>query len=106
MVPASGGRCSASLRFTRRCQEQAITRGRRCRVRPPGEDREQQAPEWVPATLTLEQAVSKLTMIPAVVHGLRDRGVLREAKEHKSKAPGSGSRRPALPALGVVTTRE
>src|SRR5262249_56762729 len=34
--------------------------------------------EWVPATLTLEQAVSKLTMIPAVVHGLRDRGVLRE----------------------------
>jgi N-acyl-D-aspartate/D-glutamate deacylase len=34
--------------------------------------------EWVPATLTLERAVSKLTMIPAVVHGLRDRGVLRE----------------------------
>jgi N-acyl-D-aspartate/D-glutamate deacylase len=34
--------------------------------------------EWVPDTLTLEQAVSKLTMIPAVVHGLRDRGVLRE----------------------------
>ena len=34
--------------------------------------------EWVPGTLTLEQAVSKLTMIPAVVHGLRDRGVLRE----------------------------
>jgi N-acyl-D-aspartate/D-glutamate deacylase len=34
--------------------------------------------EWVPGTLTLEQAVSKLTMIPAVVHGLHDRGVLRE----------------------------
>jgi N-acyl-D-aspartate/D-glutamate deacylase len=34
--------------------------------------------EWVPSTLTLEQAVSKLTMIPAVVHGLHDRGILRE----------------------------
>src|SRR5215469_15476335 len=43
MVPASGGRCSASSPCTRRCQEQAITRGRRCRVRPPGEGREQQA---------------------------------------------------------------
>jgi N-acyl-D-aspartate/D-glutamate deacylase len=35
--------------------------------------------EWVPDTLTLEQAVSKLTMVPAVVHGLADRGVVREA---------------------------
>jgi N-acyl-D-aspartate/D-glutamate deacylase len=34
--------------------------------------------EWVPGTLTLEQAVSKLTMVPAVVHGLHDRGVVRE----------------------------
>jgi N-acyl-D-aspartate/D-glutamate deacylase len=34
--------------------------------------------EWVPGTLTLEQAVSKLTMIPAVVHGLHDRGIVRE----------------------------
>jgi N-acyl-D-aspartate/D-glutamate deacylase len=34
--------------------------------------------EWVPGTLTLEQAVSKLTMVPAVVHGLGDRGVIRE----------------------------
>ena len=34
--------------------------------------------EWVPDTLTLEQAVSKLTMIPAVVHGLQGRGVVRE----------------------------
>ena len=33
--------------------------------------------EWVPDVLTLEQAVSKLTMIPAQVHGLGDRGVLR-----------------------------
>ncbi len=28
--------------------------------------------------LTLEQAVAKLTMIPAVVHGIADRGVVRE----------------------------
>src|SRR5262245_53566009 len=34
--------------------------------------------EWVPGTLTLEQAVAKLTMVPAVVHGITDRGVLRE----------------------------
>ncbi len=34
--------------------------------------------EWVPDPLTLEQAVSKLTMVPAVVHGLHDRGVVRE----------------------------
>ena len=34
--------------------------------------------EWVPGTLSLEQAVSKLTMIPALVHGLHDRGVVRE----------------------------
>jgi N-acyl-D-aspartate/D-glutamate deacylase len=34
--------------------------------------------EWVPDTLTLEQAISKLTLVPAVVHGLHDRGLLRE----------------------------
>jgi N-acyl-D-aspartate/D-glutamate deacylase len=34
--------------------------------------------EWVPGTLTLEQAVAKLTMVPAIVHGLADRGVVRE----------------------------
>jgi N-acyl-D-aspartate/D-glutamate deacylase len=34
--------------------------------------------EWVPGTLSLEQAISKLTMVPAIVHGLHDRGVIRE----------------------------
>jgi N-acyl-D-aspartate/D-glutamate deacylase len=34
--------------------------------------------EWVPGTLTLEQAVAKLTMVPAIVHGIADRGVVRE----------------------------
>ena len=34
--------------------------------------------EWAPDPLTLEQAVSKLTMVPAVVHGLADRGLVRE----------------------------
>jgi N-acyl-D-aspartate/D-glutamate deacylase len=34
--------------------------------------------EWVPGTLTLEQAIAKLTMVPAMVHGLHDRGVVRE----------------------------
>jgi len=34
--------------------------------------------EWTPDPLTLEQAVSKLTMVPAVVHGIADRGVIRE----------------------------
>ncbi|HXJ32410.1 MAG TPA: amidohydrolase family protein [Candidatus Eisenbacteria bacterium] len=34
--------------------------------------------EWVPGTLSLEEAISKLTMVPAVVHGLADRGVVRE----------------------------
>ena len=33
--------------------------------------------EWVPDPLTLEAAVSRLTMMPATVHGLADRGVLR-----------------------------
>jgi len=33
--------------------------------------------EWVPDPLTLEQAVYRLTGMPAGVHGLRDRGVLR-----------------------------
>jgi N-acyl-D-aspartate/D-glutamate deacylase len=33
--------------------------------------------EWTPQVLTFEQAVSKLTMIPAQVHGIPDRGVIR-----------------------------
>lgn len=33
--------------------------------------------EWVPRALTLEQAVWRLTGMPATVHGLRDRGFLR-----------------------------
>ncbi len=33
--------------------------------------------EWVPNTLSLEQAVWRLTGMPATVHGLRDRGFLR-----------------------------
>jgi len=33
--------------------------------------------EWVPDPLTLEAAVSRLTMMPATVHGIADRGVLR-----------------------------
>jgi N-acyl-D-aspartate/D-glutamate deacylase len=34
--------------------------------------------EWVPEVLSLESAISRLTMVPAVVHGLDERGVLRE----------------------------
>jgi len=34
--------------------------------------------EWVPEALALEAAVSRLTMMPAVIHGIHDRGVLRE----------------------------
>jgi N-acyl-D-aspartate/D-glutamate deacylase len=33
--------------------------------------------EWVPNPLTLEQAVRRLTAIPATIHGIHDRGVLR-----------------------------
>ncbi|MDG2308679.1 MAG: amidohydrolase family protein [Candidatus Binatia bacterium] len=33
--------------------------------------------EWVPKTLSLEQAIWRLTGMPATVHGLRDRGFLR-----------------------------
>jgi N-acyl-D-aspartate/D-glutamate deacylase len=34
--------------------------------------------EWVPDTLSLEQAVWRNTLMPATVHGIEDRGVLRE----------------------------
>ncbi len=34
--------------------------------------------EWVPDPLTLEQAIWRNTLIPATVHGIVDRGVLRE----------------------------
>ncbi len=34
--------------------------------------------EWVPRTLSLEQAVSRMTLMPATVHGITDRGLLRE----------------------------
>ena len=34
--------------------------------------------DWVPDPLTLEQAISRLTLMPATVHGLNDRGVIRE----------------------------
>ena len=33
--------------------------------------------EWVPDPLTLEDAVRRLTAIPAAIHGIHDRGVLR-----------------------------
>jgi N-acyl-D-amino-acid deacylase len=33
--------------------------------------------EWVPTVLSFEQAVSRLTMVPAQLHGLGDRGVIR-----------------------------
>ena len=33
--------------------------------------------EWVPDVLTFEQAVARLTTIPAQVHGLTDRGALQ-----------------------------
>ena len=34
--------------------------------------------EWVPDPLTIEQAVWRNTLMPATVHGITDRGVLRE----------------------------
>ncbi|HYC21984.1 MAG TPA: amidohydrolase family protein [Candidatus Bathyarchaeia archaeon] len=34
--------------------------------------------EWVPDTLSLEAAVHRLTLGPAIVHGISDRGILRE----------------------------
>ncbi len=33
--------------------------------------------DWVPEALTLEQAIWRNTLMPASVHGIRDRGVLR-----------------------------
>jgi N-acyl-D-aspartate/D-glutamate deacylase len=33
--------------------------------------------EWVPNVLSFEEAVSRLTSVPAAVHGLADRGVIR-----------------------------
>ncbi len=33
--------------------------------------------EWVPGTLSMEQAIWRLSGMPATVHGLRDRGFLR-----------------------------
>jgi N-acyl-D-aspartate/D-glutamate deacylase len=34
--------------------------------------------EWVPGTLSLEQAIWRNTLVPATVHGIEDRGILRE----------------------------
>jgi N-acyl-D-aspartate/D-glutamate deacylase len=34
--------------------------------------------DWVPDSLSFEQAIFRLTMMPAVVHGLEGRGVIRE----------------------------
>jgi len=34
--------------------------------------------DWVPETISLEQAIWRNTLMPATVHGIRDRGVLRE----------------------------
>jgi N-acyl-D-aspartate/D-glutamate deacylase len=34
--------------------------------------------DWVPDPLTLEQAIWRLTLMPAVVHGITDRGAIRE----------------------------
>ena len=34
--------------------------------------------EWVPDPLSLEHAIARLTLMPATVHGLADRGVIRE----------------------------
>jgi N-acyl-D-aspartate/D-glutamate deacylase len=33
--------------------------------------------EWVPNVLSFEEAVSRLTSVPAAVHGLADRGAIR-----------------------------
>ena len=33
--------------------------------------------EWVPKALSLEAAIARLTLMPAMVHGLHDRGVIR-----------------------------
>jgi N-acyl-D-aspartate/D-glutamate deacylase len=33
--------------------------------------------EWVPRAISLEAAVARLTMFPAMIHGIADRGVIR-----------------------------
>jgi N-acyl-D-aspartate/D-glutamate deacylase len=61
--------------------------------------------EWVPDPLSLEQAVWRNTLMPATVHGIADRGVLREGAfadllviDMESLAAGSSYVRSDFPA--------